>query len=236
MTDSQGNFSLTLDAYSGPLMLQMMGGTYIDEATGETMTMLMGDVMTAVIPSVASGETISGIQVTPLTSMAQTMAQHMSGGMTATNITAANTAVGNYFMVSDILHTAPMNPLVAGSGSTATQDMMNYGIALAAMSEYAKEMGMSTSSSMVTAMMNDASDGTMNGMMGTTAVTMGGMMSGGGMMGGGSTTMMQSAAGTSGMAAAMATFMTSTFNKSGVTMTDMQTLMNKLNASTGQIL
>ena len=227
-TDSQGNFSMTMGAYTGPVMLQMSGGSYIDEAMGATMTMSSGDVMTACIPSVDSGTTITGIQMTPLTSMAQTMANNMAGGMTDTNIIAANTSVGNYFMVDDILHTQPMNPLVSGSSGTATQDMKNYGMAIAAMSQSAKDMGMTSSSSMVTSMMSDASDGVMNGLMGSTPIMMGGMMTG--------SSMMTTTAGTSGLASAMATFITSTMNKSGVTATDMQTLMNHLASSaTGTI-
>ena len=100
--------------------------------------------------------------------------------MTPANITAANTAMGNYFSVSDILYTHPMNPLTTGSGTGATQDMRNYGMVLAAMSQYAQQIGMPISSGMVTVMMNDAADGVMNGMMGSTQIMMGGM---GGMMG-----------------------------------------------------
>ena len=48
-------------------------------------------------------------------------------------------------------------------------------MSIAAMSQYAKTIGMTTSSTMVTAMMDDASDGVMNGMMGSTPVSMGGM-------------------------------------------------------------
>jgi hypothetical protein len=73
----------------------------------------------------------------------------------------------------------------------------------------------------------------MNGMMGSTQITLGGMM-GGGMMGGGST-MMQPTAGTSGLATAMTNFMTSITNKSSLSTTDMQTLINKLAASNGTI-
>jgi hypothetical protein len=91
---------------------------------------------------------------------------------------------------------------------------------------------MTTSSSgMVTAMMKDASDGAMNGMMGSTSISMGGM--GGGMMGGG--TMMQSNAGTAGLATAMTAFVGSSMNRSGVTAADMQALVNKLTTSTGMI-
>jgi hypothetical protein len=227
-TDSQGNFNISIGDYAGPVMVQMSGGTYVDEATSATMTMAAGDVMSAVMTTVSTGATVTGIQITPLTSMAQVMADNMSGGMTDSNITAANTVIGNYFLVNDILHTQPMNPLVSGSGGTATQNMKNYGMAIAAMSQSAKDLGMSSSSSIVTAMMQDASDGIMNGMMGSTPVVMGGMMTG--------SSMMATTVGTSGLATEMSTFITSTMNKSGVTATDMQALMNQLTSSaTGTI-
>lgn len=229
-TDAQGNFTISIGSYSGSVMLQMNGGSYTDEATNKNMAMQSSDVMTSVIPSVASGSMMSGIQITPLTSMAQARAHAMAGGMTEANITAANTAVGTYFTVNDILHTQPMNPLVPGSGTGADANMRNYGMSVAAMSQYAATLGMPFSSGMITAMMDDASDGTMNGMMGSTPISMSGM---GGMMGGG---MMSSTAGTSGLATAMTTFITNTsVNKSGLTTTDMQTLINQLNTSTGQL-
>jgi hypothetical protein len=225
-TDAQGNFTLPMGSYTGPMMLQMSGGTYTDEATGATMAMTPGDVMTAVIPTVPAGATISGIQVTPLTSMAQAMAQHLAGGLTDTNISVANTAAGNYFSVSDILHIPPMNPLASGSGTTATQAMMNYGMALAAMSQYAKDQGMASSSPLVTAMMNDASDGIMDGKTAGNSLMMGGM-------GGGAA--MPATAGTSGLAGAMGRFMASAQNRSGVAATQLQALMNQLTGSSGQM-
>jgi hypothetical protein len=230
--DATGHFSVPLGAYAGTVMLQMTGGTFMDPATGTNMIMQSGDVLTSCVPSVSAGSTTAGVQVTPLTSMAQAMAQNMSGGMTAANAGAANTAVGNYFMAGDILMTSPMDPAMAGSGSGATQDQTDYGMSIAAMSQYAKSIGMSVSSSgVVTAMMKDASDGLMNGMMGSTSIAMGGM--GGGMMGGG--TMMQSTAGTTGLAAAMTTFVGSSMNRSGVPASVMQPLVDKLAASTGMI-
>lgn len=230
-TDPQGNFSMMVGGYSGPVMLSMSGGTYMDEATGSMMTMAPSDMMTAVIPSVSSGGAVTGIQMTPLTSMAQSMAGGMSGGMTVANIEAANKAMGDYFMVNDVLHTPPMNPNIPDSGARATRDMQNYGMSIAAMMENAKTLGMTSSSGMVTAMMNDASDGAMNGMMaGGKPIAMGGGMS---MMGGG--TMMQANMGTAGMADAMTTFMNSSMNKSGLTVADMQALMNHLSSSSGAI-
>jgi hypothetical protein len=130
-------------------------------------------------------------------------------------------------MVGDILHTQPMNPLVAGSGSGATQAMMNYGMTLAAMSQYAKSAGMPVSSGFVTAMMNDAADGVIDGKVAGVPVAMGG-----GMMGG---SMMQTDAGRTGLATAMTDFMNSSSNRSGVASTNMTTLMQQLMNSGGQM-
>jgi hypothetical protein len=232
-TDAQGNFSISIGDYSGPVLLQMVDGDYMDEATGSMMSMQPTDVMTAAIPFMTAGSTMSGIQITPLTSMAQSMAQGMSGSMTQTNITTANNAMGQYFDVSDLLHTTPMNPDVNNSGAGANQDMKNYGMTIASICQYAKDIGIPNSSTIVTAMMDDASDGHMNGMMGNTQIQMGGGMMGGGMMAGGM--MMSSNAGTSGLATAMSEFIQSTMNKSGVTVQDMQTLINKLQTSNGLI-
>ena len=226
-TGVNGNFSMTMGSYSGPVMLQMSGGSYTDEATGNPMTMAANDVMSAVLPTVASGANVTGIQVTPVTSIAQTRALAMSGGMTDANINAANTAMGNYFLVSDILHTPPMNPLVQGSGTAASQGARNYGMTIAAMSQSAKSLNMTVSSAFVTAMMSDASDGTMNGMMGTNPIS----MSMGGMMG-----TMATTAGTGGLAAAMTDFMNSTANASGLTALEMDALIQKMTISNGQIL
>ncbi len=228
ITDASGHYAVSVGSYGGPVSLQLTGGSYVDEASGTTMPMLPGDLMAACIDAVASGTTMAGIQITPLTSMAQARAAAMTGGMTPANITAANAAVGSYFLVGDILRTMPMDPTVSGAGAGTTQDQKNYGMALAAMSQEGMELGMTSSSGMVTAMMDDASDGAMDGMMGSRAVSMVGK---GGMMGG----TMQPGAGTTGLADAMAAFMNSTMNRSGVPISSMQPLVDKLSSSTGTI-
>ncbi len=227
--DASGHFGMSIGSYAGPVMLQLTGGSYVDEAAGTTMTMASGDVLSAALPAVTAGATVGGVQVTPLTAMAQDRAQHMTGGMTGANVTAANQAVGSYFMVDDILMTPPMDPAVAGSGAGATAGARNHGMTIAAMSEYAKSLGMTTSSGLFAAMMEDASDGVMNGMMGSTSISMTGM---GGMMGGG---MMQATAGTSGLATAMTTFVGSAMNQSGVVLADLQSLVDKLSTSNGTL-
>ena len=224
-TDASGNFTMNIGTYSGPVVLQASGGKYIDEATGATMTTAAGDVMTAVMPTVAAGTGSAGIQVTPVTTMAHALAKNMDDGMTYANISAANSAMGNYFSISDILHVQPMNPLTPGSGMGASQDSRNYGMTLAAMSQYAKKLGMSVSSSIVTAMMNDASDRMMDGKKHGVQISMS--------MGGSHN--MSPTAGTSDLARAMTEFMHSGKDVSGLTATDMAPLVEKLTKSTGKI-
>ena len=239
MTDANGNFTMTMGAYSGPVMLQVRGGSYLDEATGVRMNMLEADGMTCVVPAVTvtAGSATAGVQVTPLTSMAQAWAEHMAGGMNAANATMANSRIGAAYVGpgADIVMLHPIDPTVAGSANGASIEAKNYGMMLAAMSQAAHDLGMTTSSSaMVTAMLDDASDGTMDGRMGGAAINMNGM---GGMMGGGS---MMTTAGTSQLAISMATFINNmTMNRSGVTtVAEMQSLMNQLMqlaASGGQL-
>lgn len=232
-TDANGNFSIDIGSHAGPLMLQASGGSYTDEATGVAMNLGTGEMMSAAMPGSVAGTAQAGVQVTPLTAMAQAMASHMAGGMSDEHIRAANAAMGSYFSVTDILHTRPMNPLVAGSSSGASQDARNYGMTLAAMSQYAKSQGMANSSAMVAAMIDDASDGIMDGRRGSGPIAMptGGMMGGGGMGGG----MMSANAGSGGLAAAMSGFMGSAANRSGMHAEDMAELLQKLAHSDGHL-
>jgi len=225
-TDADGHFSLPMGSQAGPVMLQLGDGSYTDEATGTAMTMLPGDVMTAVIPDMTAGQAVSGVQVTPLTTMAQVMAQHLPGGMTGANITAANMAVSDYFSVGDVLHDLPIDAISTGSGvSGATQGSINYGMTLAAISQYADMQGMSSSSAMVTAMANDAADGVMDGRISGQSVMMAGMGMG---------VPLPATAGTSALATAMSTFTGSTQNHSGVALATMRALIDKLSGSSGQ--
>lgn len=227
-TDSSGNFAIRVDPYSGPIMLQLHGGSYTDEASGRRMNMLDADDMTCAVPSISvtAGSATTGIQITPLTSMTHAWAEHMADGMTSTNITMANMRVGAAYMGPgmDILMTHPIDPTVVGSANGASIDAKNYGMILAAMSQEAHQLGMTTSSSaMITAMHNDAADGTMDGTTGGTPINMNGR---GGMMGG---SHMMSTAGTDQLAAAMSAFVNSPMNRSGVTsVAEMQALMDQL--------
>lgn len=226
-TDENGAFLMAMGDYAGPVMLQMSGGTYVDEATGAVMAMAPGDTLTAVVPAMARGAVVTGVQVTPLTGMAQAMAARLPGGLTDANIAAANAAIGNYFMVSDILRTRPINPLVPGSAAGASQSMINYGMTLAAMSQFSRDMSIPVSSTFVVAMMNDASDGVMDGMAGAATLTILRGLVGGGLP--------RPDAGSTGLAAAMQEFMASNMNLSGAPAAAVAPLMLQLGMMGGRL-
>ncbi len=226
VTDGQGHFSIPVGDYAGPVLVRMTGGHYVDEATGADVPLQAGDFLSAMLGAIHAGQMLDGVQVTPLTALAQAMAQRMAGGMTGTNIAAANASVGCYFGVDDIVRVPPMDPLHPPGTGLVDPDARNYGMALGAMSQLAADLGMPYAFGLVGAMMDDASDGWFNGMMAGSAIGMhGGMMA---------TGTWPAWAGTSGLSNAMGTFVRSPRNQSGVTIQDMQSLMNRWMAASGE--
>ncbi len=223
-TDNQGRFAMDIGNYDGPMLIEAAGGHYVDEATGTEMDMLPGNILTCAIPFMEPGRRINGIQITPLTTIAQKTAQKMAGGMTVFNINRSHNAIGRYFDINDILFTPPMNAMVDGSGNTSDRDMRNYGMVLAGMSQYSYMQGVINSSDMITSMMDDASDGHMNGIAGEFPTMLGGNM------------LMPIDAGTVGLAEGMIAFIRSPMNMSGIGIEDMQMLIDKLVSSGGSIL
>lgn len=226
-TDENGGFTMALGDYAGPVLLQVSGGRYVDEATETTMTMVPGDTLTAVLPAIVPGTATSGVQVTPLTGMAQSMAAGLPGGLSDANIAAANAAIGRYFMVDDILHTRPIDPLAPGSAAGASQSRVNYGMVLAGISQFSSDMTIPVSSRMAVALMNDARDGVMDGLAGDATLTILRAPMGGGLP--------RADAGSTGLAAAMQEFMASPLNRSGAAPAAVAPLVQQLGSLSGRL-
>jgi len=227
LTDVQGNFSISVGDHSGPVLLGMSGGHYIDEATGININLSQNDHMTSAILSHPVDSIMNSIRITPLTTMTQDMAQTMFGGMTHENIMSENNAVAHYFEISDILHVKPMDPGTAGTGTGADQDMINYGMVIAAMSQYASMINLPHSFGIVANFIDDASDGHLDGMRRSSQIMMRE-----GMMG---NMLMPANAGSGLLADAMEEFIYSPMNKSSITAQEMETLFNRLHSSNGII-
>ncbi|MBF0559828.1 MAG: hypothetical protein HQL08_13730 [Nitrospirae bacterium] len=157
-TMSDGTFSASLGAYNGPIMVQVTGGSYVDEATGKTAQ--MGSMVLRTAVDNAAGNV--SVAVTPLTEAA---VQYMGGTLTTNMITLANTMMATKFGMSDIVHTLPHD--VSATAVTGQDSQTYYGLMLAAMSQMASTDNLSIS----TIMSNIANDLKDTSSAGTQALT-----------------------------------------------------------------
>jgi alpha-tubulin suppressor-like RCC1 family protein len=162
-TDSSGNYSLNLGAYSGPVYLTSTGGTYVDTATGKMINLAGTNlVLSAIIPN-ASGTVTA--EITPVTTMAAqllpTLVQGGFGTVTAT-ATYVNDLISNYFGVSNIVSTILLNLSQAGCATGATQGSIDASLVLAAIGDLANQYNVSPPA-LTQALIKDISDGKWDG-------------------------------------------------------------------------
>jgi len=110
-TDAAGNYSINLGTYTGPVLFQATGGTYVDEATGATVT--LATPLDSMLLN-ASGGNVT-VAITALTELAYQNAGARAGGLTSANMQSAITSVQNNFGVSDIINTMPVDALTQQS-------------------------------------------------------------------------------------------------------------------------
>lgn len=163
LTDATGRYTLTIADYSGPVLLEVTGGAFVDEASGEMIGLPVapGSGLQAVVGHVAAGSEIE-VQITPLTTMAAAYAAQMTGGLTASNIDAANQQIGVYFGGIDLLATRPVDPTVAGSAAGASQEAIDYGLVLGGLSQLAQTIG-ADPLQLIVALSGDLGDGRFDG-------------------------------------------------------------------------
>jgi len=131
-TDSDGNYTLKIDYdYDGPVLVEVSGGTYVDEATGQTVD--LDGTLRAALPSVSDDVSVA---VTPLTEIAVRVAE-TSGSMDATKIADANDLVSQ-MLGEDIISTLPVDCSDATKFADADAGAQNYTLLLAAISQMAE--------------------------------------------------------------------------------------------------
>lgn len=138
-SDANGNYTVNLGSYSGPVVLQASGGSYTDTATGQVVPMPAGLTLSVLLPAVAPGTTNITAQITALTTIAAQLAfQQMGQGVVATTAAQATTAAAQaYFGLSDIVATQLLNLNVANCGSGAAEASYDASLVLAGISELA---------------------------------------------------------------------------------------------------
>lgn len=171
-TDAAGNFAMVLNSdsagYTGPVVLRASGGTFVDEGTGQTVTLTA--TLTSVLPNLPAfdpnGPTpASRANVTILTTLAAEMARGATGGFTEANMTAANAAVNTALGGSfDILITSLANPADAANATNSLNpDINDHTIAVAGASQLAANQN-TDPNTFVNNVKSDVSDGRLDGL------------------------------------------------------------------------
>jgi hypothetical protein len=160
-TDAGGNYSVHIDNYTGTVLIEIVGGTYIDAATGSPVTLT--EVLSAVVNGVDPGDQLT-VQITPLTTLAVARALGSPGGMTPANVSAAIAAISTYFGGLDIVGIAPIDTSVAGSATGAATAAVDYGLILGALAAQAAALGLPDGQELIAALAADIADGIFDGL------------------------------------------------------------------------
>lgn len=121
-SNSTGGYTMDLE-HVGDVIIEATGGNYTDEATGVTKS--LSDPLQVVLNT--QGGAATGM-VTPLTTVAYSLAKNMTGGISSGNFATAATSVASQFQLGTVNITATA-PVVSGSTNA-------YGQVLRAVSQF----------------------------------------------------------------------------------------------------
>ena len=143
ITNADGGYTLTLPTgFSGPVLLKSIGGTYKDDATGATE---QAGPLSVLIPD-ASGAVMA--EMTPLTSMAATLAVDLAAASATSPTTIANDLnmeLGMYFGGTGNPATTPLVDLtVPNCTQNVTQAILDSSAIVAGLSQVAANNGVSS--------------------------------------------------------------------------------------------
>lgn len=159
-TDNVGQFQLVTDlsqGYTGPVVLEATGGTFTDEATGNTVQLTA--TLRSVLPNF-DGSLVTA-NITPLTNLAASMAENSPGGFTAGNITAANNAMSTLLGGGIDVNTTDLIDLTQSTSNTDSA-ARDYSALLGGISQLARELNLDTNQ-LNDALAADIADGRLDG-------------------------------------------------------------------------
>jgi len=136
-TDQNGQYQVSVPVLvSTPVAVVLTGGSYVDEATGNIVSLGQQDQLETYTYIPASGSLTA--QITPLTTLAAGLArQHrtMDGQSLSNSISNAANEISNLFGVGDILNVSP--PAIS-QVAISTPEQRNYALYLAGFSQLAQ--------------------------------------------------------------------------------------------------
>jgi hypothetical protein len=179
-TNDGGVFSLDLGDYVGPLLLEVSGGQYTEEAYDHVVSLDRRDFLRAIVPDY-SPETTYPVTVSPATTMAAELSDHLID--TNSLIQPADAAVeglsiiSNHFGNIDLLKTVPST--LSGQDCYSLNESVRYALYIAGFSQLSKSISLSaglqpgvvvTAMRLVMAVVDDLQDGVANGLRGAQSI------------------------------------------------------------------
>ena len=158
-TNENGTYSVDIGNYSGNILVEVTGGTYTDEATGN-----LNQPNPGLRAALAEASGTVAVAVTPLTEIAVQSA----ATLTKENIERANSLVSS-MVGTDIISTIPVDVSSVVPG-TASQAQIEYGLMLAAISKMIDNGEATNVADAMSSISDDLSDGMLN-TTGTTILT-----------------------------------------------------------------
>ena len=135
-SSTDGSYSIDIGSYTGPVLVEIEGGTYTDEATGNEIDSTMP--LRAAIANAAGEVTVA---VTPLTELAVRKAE--PGGLTPDKIDSSNKLIsqllGGDGTQDLITQTLPVDVTDSTACDEADNDQKEYSLLLAALSQMAQD-------------------------------------------------------------------------------------------------
>jgi|GEM_PF-6291686 len=132
-TAADGSYTLYIPPSltpTGPIVIEVTGGTYRDEATG-TAGVTLKTPLRATVANVTNGDRIA---ITPLTELAYKKVEGI-GSFSALDIDDANLKIGLMFGVDNIVKSQPFDATQQNAPATATADDKKYAAALGVFSQ-----------------------------------------------------------------------------------------------------
>ncbi len=161
VTDANGYFAAKITpAPAKPFLIEVSGGAYVDEVSGNTVTLLATDIMSA---AVLPGTKL--VNITPVTHMAASRSRQLvaSGGSLKVAIASTTAGLAQFFNLANLMNITPAVVNNAELVKTANLDSRNYGLLLAGITQEAADLGVSTAE-LIKALYKDISDGVFNGL------------------------------------------------------------------------
>ena len=140
MTDGKGDFLFeSFSSPSRPIVIEIRGGRYTEEASGVSVNLLDGQTLRAYM-FYEQGQPIT-VQITPLTHLASCLADYkISTGINVNNAITAATSVFSGMTGIDVLGTRPLDISDPNNANFEVTDSLRYGAILAAISSFTADV------------------------------------------------------------------------------------------------